>query len=479
MRNLSALTDLYQLTMLNGYFKENKLEDYAVFDLFFRQNEQFSYSIACGIVQAIEYIQNLSFTDEDIAYLRRLKLFEEDFLKYLKAFHFTGNVYAVPEGSVIFPHEPILTIEAPLLEAQFVETTLLNIINHQTLIATKSARICHEANGKKVFELGARRAQGPDAAIYGARAAMLGGCSATSNIYAGKAFGLPVIGTHAHAWVMSFDSELEAFRAYAALYPNNCTLLVDTYNTLKSGIPNAIQVFQELKEKGYTPKAIRLDSGDLAYLSKEARKMLDSAGFTEIKIMASGDLDEHIIASLKNQGAKIDIYGVGTKLITSANMPALGGVYKLVELRPKNKDKIYKIKLSNNINKLTTPAMKVVYRIYNNETSKAEADLIALQDEEIDCKKPLTITHPTERWKQHTFTNFTVEKLTRLIMKNGKLVKPLPTLQQSIAYAKEELNSFCDEYKRLDNPHVYKVDLSDKLYTIKNNLIAEIKDKNG
>lgn len=479
MRNLSALTDLYQLTMLNGYFKLNKLDDYAVFDLFFRQNEQFSYSIAGGLAQAIEYIQNLSFTDEDIAYIRQLNLFEEDFLTYLKTFRFTGNIYAVPEGSVVFPQEPILTIEAPLLEAQFVETALLNIINHQTLIATKSAKICHEANGKEVFELGARRAQGPDAAIYGARAAMLGGCSATSNIFAGKAFNIPVVGTHAHAWVMSFDSELEAFRAYAKLYPNNCTLLVDTYNTLKSGVPNAIQVFHELRAKGYTPKGIRLDSGDLAYLSKEARKMLDSAGFTDVKIIASGDLDEHIIASLQNQGAKIDIYGVGTKLITSANMPALGGVYKLVELRPKNQSAVYKIKLSNNINKLTTPAMKVVYRIYNKETNEAEADLIALQDEVIDCKMPLTITHPTERWKQHTFTNYSVKKLTKLVMKNGKLVEPLPTLQQSIAYAKQELNSFCDEYKRLDNPHVYKVDLSDKLYTIKNNLIAEIKDKNG
>ena len=286
MRNLSLLTDLYQLTMLNGYFKEGKTEDYAVFDLFFRQNEIFSFSIAAGLAQAIEYIQNLQFTDEDIAYLKGLKVFDDDFLRYLKNFKFTGNIYAVPEGTMLFPQEPIVTVEAPLLEAQFVETALLNIINHQTLIATKSAKICQEASGKLVYELGARRAQGPDAAIYGARAAMIGGCTATSNILAGKSFDISVVGTHAHAWVMSFESELEAFRAYAKLNPENCTLLVDTYDTLKSGLPNAIIVFKELQAQGYTPKGIRLDSGDLAYLSKKARKMLDDAGFPDSSICA-------------------------------------------------------------------------------------------------------------------------------------------------------------------------------------------------
>ena len=346
MRNLTLLTDLYQLTMMNGYYKNDKANEIAVFDLFFRQNDTISYSISAGLEQAIDYVLNLHFDDEDISYLKGLNLFEEDFLNYLKDFKFTGDIYAVEEGTPIFPNEPILIVKAPLIQAQFIETALLNIINHQTLIATKASKICSVTKGE-VMEFGLRRAQAPDAGIYGARAAVIGGCSGTSNVIAGKMFDLKVKGTHSHSWVMSFPTELEAFEKYAELYPDACLLLVDTYDTLKSGIPNAIKVFKELIAKGHKPLGVRLDSGDLAYLSKMARKMFDDEGLFDVKICASNDLDEYLIQSLTQQGAKIDTWGVGTRLITSENMPSLGGVYKLSALI-KDGVEYPKIKLSNN-----------------------------------------------------------------------------------------------------------------------------------
>lgn len=479
MRNLTLLTDLYQLTMMNGYLRNGKEKDVAVFDLFYRRNGVISYSMAAGLAQAVEYVLGLSFDEEDIRYLRSLQLFDEPFLEYLKNFRFTGDIYAVPEGTIVFPEEPIMTVKAPVLEAQFLETALLNIINHQTLIATKAAKVAFAAEGDAVMEFGLRRAQGPDAGVYGARAAVIGGCNSTSNVLAGKLFDIPVSGTHAHSWVMNFPSEYEAFRAYARLFPDACLLLVDTYDTLKSGVPNAIRVFEELRAAGHEPKGIRLDSGDLAYLSKCARKMLDEAGFPDACICASGDLDEYVIASLKAQGAKIDLWGVGTKLITSADFPALGGVYKLSALYPVGGGEIPKIKLSDNSDKITNPGFKQVYRIYDKKSGKAEADLLCLRSEEIDTEKPLTIFHPKDTWKRTTFTDYTVRALSEPILSEGKLVYKFPSLSEICAYAEQEKSSFWDEYKRLVNPHVYKVDLSQKLYDMKNELISEIRESNG
>ena len=453
-RNLTLLTDLYQLTMMNGYLRNGKQEDVAVFDLFFRRNNVITYSVAAGLEQAVDYIRSIRFSEEDIAYLRSLGLFDEEFLEYLRTFRFTGDLYAVPEGTVVFPEEPIITVRAPILEAQFVETALLNIVNHQTLIASKSAKVAYAAKGDTVMEFGLRRAQGPDAGVYGARASV-------------------------HSWVMNFPSEYEAFRAYAKLFPDACLLLVDTYDTLRSGVPNAIRVFDELRASGHEPKGIRLDSGDLAYLSKRARKMLDDAGYPNAIICASGDLDEYLINSLKNQGAKIDLWGVGTKLITSADMPALGGVYKLSALYPAGGGMIPKIKLSDNSDKITNPAFKDVYRIYDKKSGKAEADLIVVRGEKIDESKPLTIFHPKETWKRTTFTDYRVRPLTEQVLRGGELVRPLPSLADICAYAEREKESFWDEYKRPDNPHVYKVDLSQQLFDIKNKLISEIRESNG
>ena len=478
-RNLTLLTDLYQLTMMNGYLRNGKKDDVAVFDLFFRRNNIITYSVAAGLEQAVDYIRNIRFSEEDIAYLRSLGLFDEEFLEYLRTFRFTGDLYAVPEGTVVFPEEPIITVRAPILEAQFVETALLNIVNHQTLIASKSAKVAYAAKGDTVMEFGLRRAQGPDAGVYGARASVIGGCRSTSNVLAGKLFDIPVAGTHAHSWVMNFPSEYEAFRAYAKLFPDACLLLVDTYDTLRSGVPNAIRVFDELRASGHEPKGIRLDSGDLAYLSKRARKMLDDAGYPNAIICASGDLDEYLINSLKNQGAKIDLWGVGTKLITSADMPALGGVYKLSALYPAGGGMIPKIKLSDNSDKITNPAFKDVYRIYDKKSGKAEADLIVVRGEKIDESKPLTIFHPKETWKRTTFTDYRVRPLTEQVLRGGELVRPLPSLADICAYAEREKESFWDEYKRPDNPHVYKVDLSQQLFDIKNKLISEIRESNG
>ena len=478
-RNLTLLTDLYQLTMMNGYLKKERKEEIAVFDIFFRQNGIITYSIACGLEQAVDYILNLNFGKEEIEYLDSLKIFSKEFLDYLKDFKFTGDVYAVPEGTVVFPGEPILTVKAPIMQAQLIETALLNIINFQTLIATKASKIRYVAKDDVVMEFGLRRAQAPDAGIYGARAAVIGGCDSTSNVLAGKMFDIPVSGTHAHSWVMNFKDEYTAFKAYADVYPDNVLLLVDTFDTLKQGVPNAIRVFKELREKGKKPKGIRLDSGDLAYLSKKAREMLDSAGFENTFICASGDLDEYSINSLKNQGAKINSWGVGTKLITSADMPALGGVYKLSAIINDDGSVEPKIKLSNNAEKITNPGFKDIYRVYDKATGKAEADCIYLiGEEEIDETKPLVLTHPTERWKKTTFDNYTVKKLHKTIIKDGKLVYKLPSIKEIKAYAEQELESFWDEYKRIDRPHLFKVDLSDKLYDLKTSMIEEIKGKN-
>lgn len=477
-RNLTLLTDLYQLTMMDGYLKNGKEKDIAVFDLFFRRNNIITYSVAAGLEQALDYVLNIRFEKQDIEYLRSLGLFDETFLSYLKNFRFTGDVYAVPEGTVVFPEEPIVTVRAPLLEAQFLETALLNIVNHQTLIASKSAKVAYAAKGDSVMEFGLRRAQGPDAGIYGARASVIGGCRSTSNVLAGQKFGIPVAGTHAHSWVMNFPTEYEAFSAYAKMYPDACLLLVDTYDTLHSGVPNAIRVFRELRAAGHEPKGIRLDSGDLAYLSKMARAMLDEAGFPDAIICASGDLDEYLINSLKNQGACIDLWGVGTKLITSADMPALGGVYKLSALHTGDSE-VPKIKLSDNSDKITNPGFKQVYRIYDNKTGKAEADLIALRDEVFDEKQPLTIFHPKDTWKKTTFTDYTMRPLSRLYIQDGKLLSPLPALTDICTYAEGEKESFWDEYKRPDNPHVYKVDLSQRLFDLKNQLISQIRENHG
>ena len=475
-RNLTLLTDLYQLTMMNGYLKENRREEIAVFDVFFRQNGMITYSVACGLEQTVDYILNLKFGEEEIAYLESLGIFSKEFLAYLKNFKFTGDVYAVKEGTVVFPGEPILTVKAPIMQAQLVETAILNNINFQTLIATKSAKIRYAAKDDIVMEFGLRRAQAPDAGIYGARAAVIGGCNSTSNVLAGKMFDIPVSGTHAHSWVMNFKDEYTAFRAYADIYPDNALLLVDTYDTLKQGVPNAIKVFKELKAEGYKPKGIRLDSGDLAYLSKKARKMLDDAGFPDTIICASGDLDENSINSLKNQGAEINSWGVGTKLITSADMPALGGVYKLAAVYGDDGKILPKIKVSENVEKITNPGFKNIYRVYDKETGKAEADFIYLRDEEpYDTSKPLVLTHPTERWKKITFENYELRPLQVDVIKDGKLVYKLPTLKEIKAYTEQELNSFWDEYKRLDRPHIYKVDLSDSLYELKQQMLDEIR----
>lgn len=477
MNNLTMLTDLYQLTMMNGYLRQGRENDVAVFDLFFRKNSVITYSVAAGLQQAIDYITNIKFTQSDIDYLRSLNLFDEKFLEYLKDFSFTGDVYAVPEGTMVFPEEPIITIKAPICEAQFLETALLNIVNHETLIATKASKVAYAAKDDAVMEFGLRRAQGPDAGLHGARASVIGGCSSTSNVLAGKMFDIPVAGTHAHSWVMNFPSEYEAFKAYADIYPDACLLLVDTYDTLKSGVPNAIKVFNELRKKGHEPKGIRLDSGDLAYLSKKARKMLDDAGFPNAIICASGDLDEKLITSLKSQGAKIDLWGVGTKLITSSDLPALGGVYKLSALYSGGKV-VNKIKLSDNSNKITNPCFKEVFRIYDKENGKAQADLICVRGETFNESEPLTVFHPKDTWKRITFTNYTLKSLSQKVIENGKVIVKMPTLSQICAFAENEKQTFWDEYKRLDNPHIYKVDLSEKLYNIKNDMISEIRNKN-
>lgn len=477
MRNLTMMTDLYQLTMMYGYYKEGKMNQQVVFDLFFRKPDGMisSYAIAAGLEQVVEYIENLHFDEEDIDFLRGLHLFDEGFLDLLRDFRFTGDIYAIPEGTPVFPKEPILRVKAEIFQAQFIETAILNIINHQTLIATKASRVVHAAMGDSVMEFGLRRAQGPDAGIYGARAAIIGGCSSTSNVLTAQMFGTAASGTHAHSWVMSFDSELEAFRKYAKCFPDNCLLLVDTYDTLKSGVPNAITVFNELRAIGKEPIGIRLDSGDLAYLSKQARKMLDAAGFPNAKIVASNDLDEDTIWHLKAQGAKIDLWGVGTALITSKDCPALGGVYKLAA-EEINGELVPKMKISENPGKMTNPGYKKVVRLYENESGKAIADLIMLNDEEIDASQPLEIFHPVETWKTMTVTDFTYEELLKPVFVNGQKVYKTIPLSQISAYSKCQLEKFWDEYTRIIRPSEYKVDLSKRLWETKNNLLKNHKN---
>lgn len=455
--------------MMYGYSKNTQMNEVAVFDVFYRGVGN-NYAVACGLEQVVDYILGLNFTDEDIEYLRSLNTFDEEFLSLLKDFKFTGDIYAVPEGTVIFPQEPILTVRARMFEAQFIETAILCILNHQTLIATKTAKVVYAAKGSAIAEFGLRRAQGPDAGIYGARAAIIAGCASTSNVLAGKMFDVPVSGTHAHSWVMSFPSELDAFRAYADIYPDKCLLLCDTYDTLGSGVPNAITVFKELRAKGYEPIGIRLDSGDLAYLSREARKMLDDAGFPNAKICASGDIDENVLQSLATQNAAIDTYGIGTKLITSMDCPSLGGVYKLAGIEIDG-ILVPKMKMSDTPAKITNPGFKKIVRLYDRNTNKAIADLIALQEEAFDGVEELEIFHPDFSWKRKKITNFYVKELGRQIIRSGKLVYDLPSVKEIAAYHKASYGEFWNEYKRMLNPHIYKVDLSQKLFDLKQSLI--------
>ena len=475
MRNLTLLTDFYQLTMMNGYLKSGIASDRATFDLFFRKKGQINYAVAAGLEQVIEYIENLHFTDDDIEYLRSLNTFSEEFLEYLKDFRFTGDIYAVEEGEIVFPMEPIMVVRAPLIEAQLIETAILNLINHQTLIATKASRVNTAAGEGKVIEFGLRRAQGPDAGIYGSRASIIGGACATSNVLAGQMFGIDPKGTHSHSWVLSYPTELDAFNAFADIYPDSCLLLVDTYDTLRSGVPNAIKVFDRLKKQGHKPVGIRLDSGDLAYLSKKARQMLDEAGHSDAIIFVSNDIDENLVNSLNSQGARIDKYGVGTKLITSEDMPSLGGVYKLAEIERDGKV-VPRLKKSDSSEKITNPGFKTVYRIYEKGSGKAFADLIALVSDEIGT--PLTLTHETERWKKTTLEDYEKRELLVKIFEKGKLVYNPPALKECSEKRRKELDRFWDEYKRLSNPHIYKVDLSDGLYELKQALLLAETPKN-
>ena len=482
--NLTLLTDLYELTMMQGYY-ENNTNETVVFDVFYRNNPSGgAYAIAAGLDQIIDYIKNLRFEAEDIEYLRSTGIFQESFLAYLADFSFSGDIYAIPEGTVVFPKEPLLKVIAPIMEAQLVETAILNIINHQSLIATKASRVVYAAGGG-VMEFGLRRAQGPDAGTYGARAAVIAGCVGTSNVLAGKLFNIPIKGTHAHSWIMSFKTELEAFRNYARLYPDNCLLLVDTYDTLKSGVPHAIQVFTEMKEAGL-PKpsvyGIRLDSGDLAYLSKKARKMLDAAGFTDAVISASSDLDEYLIESLRSQGAQITSWGVGTNLITSKDCPAFGGVYKLAAVQGPDGKFIPKIKVSENIEKVTDPGNKTIFRIYDKETGKIRGDLIALADETYDSQQSLIIFDPIATWKRTYLEggSYTIRELLVPIFMGGQCVYTSPSVMDIQSYCQNELNTLWDESRRLANPQTVYVDLSRPLWELKNQLLDNIhnfKDK--
>ncbi len=467
--NHTMLCDFYQLTMANGYFQSGKKDQICYFDVFFRSvPDGGGFAIAAGLAQVIEYIQDLRFDEEDIAYLRSRNCFSEEFLSYLKGFRFTGDIWAVPEGTPVFPREPILTVRAPAIQAQFVETFLLLTLNHQSLIATKASRIVRAAQGRPVSEFGSRRAQGPDAALLGARAAYIGGCAGTACTQADQLYGTPAGGTMAHSWVQMFPDELTAFRTYCKLYPASATLLVDTYNVLHSGVPNAIKAF---KEFGITDCAIRLDSGDLAYLSRKARKMLDEAGLTNCKIVASNALDEYLIRDLLLQGAQLDSFGVGERLITSKSAPVFGGVYKLAAVEDEKGAIIPKIKISENSAKITIPHFKKVYRLYSKEDGKAFADLITLHDETVDETKPLELFDPEATWKRNTFENFTAEALLKPIFQNGKLVYDLPSLEDIRTRCAHQLDLQWEEVKRFENPHNYYVDLSQKLWDLQHALL--------
>lgn len=473
--NLTMLCDFYELTMGNGYFEKGYKDRICYFDVFFRQcPDGGGFAIAAGLEQIVQYIQDLHFDEEDIAYLRNRNLFSEEFLAYLKDFKFIGDIWAVPEGTPIFPKEPIMTIRAPAIEAQLIETFVLLSINHQSLIATKANRIVRAAAGRTVLEFGSRRAQGADAAILGARAAYIGGCNGTACTISDQMYGVYAGGTMAHAWVQMFDTEYEAFKSYCEMYPNNATLLVDTYNTLKSGVPNAIRAFNDvLKPMGITKCGIRLDSGDIAYLSRQARKMLDEAGWTQCQISASNSLDEYIIQGLLRQGAEIDMFGVGERLITAKSEPVFGGVYKLAAVEGENGEIIPKIKISENTGKITNPHFKKLYRFFGNDTGKAIADYLCVYDETVDDSGEMEIFDPDATWKTKNVYNFTAKELMVPIFKDGELVYQCPELKDVRAYCLEQVDKLWDEVKRFDNPHTYYVDLSKKLWDIKFGLLKE------
>ncbi len=471
--NLTMLCDFYELTMAYGYFNNGYKDRITYFDVFYRQcPDGGGFAIAAGLEQIIQYIQELHFDPEDIEYLRGRKMFSEEFLTYLSNFKFTGDIWAVPEGTPVFPREPIMTVRAPAIEAQLIETFLLLSINHQSLIATKANRVVRAAEGRTVLEFGSRRAQGADAAILGARAAYIGGCNGTACTISEQLFNVPAGGTMAHAWVQMFDTEYEAFKTYCETYPNNATLLVDTYNTLHSGVPNAIRAFNEvLKPLGITKCGIRLDSGDMTYLSQKARKMLDDAGWTECQISVSNSLDEHIIQDILRQGAKIDLFGVGERLITARSEPVFGGVYKLVAVENADGTDQPKIKISENVGKITNPHYKRLYRFFGNDTGKAIADYLCVYDETVDDSQDLVIFDPEATWKTKKVYNFTAKELQVPIFKNGELVYDCPTLDEVRKYCLEQVDSLWDEVKRFDNPHTYYVDLSQKLWDIKYGLL--------
>ncbi len=476
--NYTMLTDFYELTMANGYLREGMGEKQAYFDMYFRQvPDNGGFAVMAGVEQLIEYMKNLKFEKEDIEYLRSKGIFCEEFLTYLENFEFSCDVWAIPEGTPIFPNEPIVTVRGPLIQAQFVETMILLTINHQSLIATKSNRIVRAAGDIPVMEFGSRRAQGYDGAIYGARAAYIGGVSGTACTISDQMFSVPALGTMAHSWVQSFESEYDAFLAYARAYPNNCTLLIDTYNVLKSGLPNAIKVFNEvLRPMGITNCGVRIDSGDITYLTKKCRKMLDDAGWETAKIVISNSLDEYIIRDILRQGAKVDSFGVGERLITSKSEPVFGGVYKLVAVE-ENGEIVPRIKISENVAKITTPYFKKVYRLYSKETGMALADVLTTNDEVINADEPYEIFDPNNTWKRKTITDFVAEELQVPIFKNGKCVYNSPTLDEIKRYSKESIAKIWDEVKRFENPHTYYVDMSKKLWDIRYNLLSDYNSK--
>ncbi len=472
--NLTMLTDFYELTMANGFLRTGNADRIAYFDMFFRRiPDEGGLAIMAGVEQLVDYLKNLHFTAADIEYLREKKLFSEEFLAYLRDFKFSCDVWAVPEGTPVFPHEPIVTVRGPVMQAQFIETMVLLAINHQSLIATKANRIVRAAQGRAVMEFGSRRAQGYDGAMYGARAAYIGGCIGTACTIVDREFGIPALGTMAHSWVQLFDSELEAFKAYAREYPDSCTLLVDTYNTLKSGVPNAIRAFRdEILPTGHRPKAIRIDSGDITYLSKKARKMLDEAGFEDCQITASNSLDEYIIQDMIQQGACVDSFGVGERLITAASDPVFGGVYKLAAVEMDGQV-VPRIKVSENVTKITNPCFKKLWRLYDRESGKAIADVITLHDETIDDTQPYEIFDPEHIWKRKLLTNFTAVPLQKQLFRAGECVYELPDVHEVRAYCQQQIGTMWDEVLRFENPHRYYVDLSQPLWDEKQRLLSE------
>ena len=478
-RNLTMLCDYYELTMANGYFQTDIKDRIVYFDVFYRNNpDNGGYAIAAGLEQIVEYIKDLHFTDEDIEYLRSKKCFCEEFLEYLKSFRFNGDIWAIPEGTVVFSGEPLMTVRASAMEAQFIETYVLMMINHQSLIATKASRLARAAKGRLLSEFGSRRAHGADAAILGARAAYIGGCGATACAIADQAYGVPATGTMAHSWVQMFDSEYEAFKTYCELYPDNATLLVDTYNVIESGIPNAIKAFREvLLPRGIKKCGIRIDSGDVTYLTKKARKMLDDAGLDFCKIIISNSMDEYIIRELIRQGAEIDAFGVGERLITAKSDPVFGGVYKLCAIEDKEGNVIPKIKISENVGKITTPHFKKVYRLRNRENGKAEADLLCVYDETIDDNQPIEIFDPVHTWKRKIMENYTATELLVPIFESGELVYKLPEINEIRQHCADEIEGMWDEVRRFNNPHNYYVDLSEKLWKIKDDMISAYRKK--